>query len=82
MTVRLVISDIDGTLVRGDKRLSDGVVAAVKRLQDAGVAMSLISARPPSGMTWIAERLGLTGEIGAFNGGTIVGCYPTVLIGG
>lgn len=71
-TVRLVISDVDGTLVRRDKSLSDGVVAAVRRLTRAGVPVSLISARPPSGMLWIAERLGLAGPIGAFNGGTII----------
>jgi Cof subfamily protein (haloacid dehalogenase superfamily) len=44
----------------------------VKRLEAAGVPVSLISARPPSGMLWIAERLGLTAALGAFNGGTIV----------
>lgn len=70
--LKLVISDIDGTLTRSDKTLSEGVVAAVRRLTDAGVMFSLISARPPSGMLWIAERLGLTTPIGAFNGGTIV----------
>lgn len=72
MNVRLVISDVDGTLVQGDKSLSDGVVAAVQRLKAAGIEVSLISARPPSGMLWIAERLGVTAEIGAFNGGTII----------
>ncbi|VWX54534.1 Cof-type HAD-IIB family hydrolase [Novosphingobium sp. 9U] len=72
MTVRLIVSDIDGTLVRHDKTLSDGVVAAVGRAQAAGLAFSLISARPPSGMLWIAQKLGLTAPIGAFNGGTIV----------
>jgi len=71
--LRLLVSDIDGTLVRGDKSLADPVVEAVRRLTAAGVAVSLISARPPSGMLWIAERLGLTGPVGAFNGGTIVG---------
>jgi Cof subfamily protein (haloacid dehalogenase superfamily) len=70
--IRLVVSDIDGTLVRHNKTLSEGVVAAVQRLQDAGVAFSLISARPPSGMLWIAAKLGLTGPIASFNGGTIV----------
>lgn len=70
--IRLLVSDIDGTLVRKDKSLADAVVAASRRLQDRGVAMSLISARPPSGMLWIAERLELNGPIGAFNGGTIV----------
>lgn len=70
--IRLLVSDIDGTLVRHDKSLSEAVVAAALRVQRAGVPMSLISARPPSGMLWIAERLGLAGPIGAFNGGTIV----------
>ena len=72
MNVRLIISDIDGTLVRHDKSLSEAVVAAVGRAKAAGLAVSLISARPPSGMLWIAERLHLSGPIGAFNGGTIV----------
>jgi Cof subfamily protein (haloacid dehalogenase superfamily) len=79
VTIRLLLSDIDGTLVRSDKTLSDGVVAAVARLRASGIAMSLISARPPSGMLWIAERLGLTTPIGAFNGGTVVAVDGTVL---
>jgi len=70
-TPRLLISDIDGTIVRHDKSLSDPVVAAVRQLDAAGVAMSLISARPPSGILPIARRLGLSTPMGAFNGGTI-----------
>ncbi|MBA4308294.1 MAG: hydrolase Cof [Sphingopyxis sp.] len=70
--IRMLVSDIDGTLVRDDKRLSKDVIAAVGRLQEAGIRMSLISARPPSGMLWIAKQLQLTGLIGAFNGGTII----------
>lgn len=77
--LRLLVSDVDGTLVRSDKSLSDGVVAAARRLEAAGVPMSLISARPPSGMLWIAEKLGLTLPIGAFNGGTIVDPDGTIL---
>ena len=70
--VRLVVSDIDGTLVRHDKSLSDVVLAAVQRLQEAGVSFSLISARPTSGVLCIAAKLGLTGQMASFNGGTIV----------
>ena len=69
--VKLVISDVDGTLVRGDKSLSEATVRAVERLTEAGVPMTLISARPPSGMYWIAERLALKGPLGAFNGGVL-----------
>lgn len=70
-SVKLLISDIDGTLVRNDKSLSDGVIAAVRRVSEAGIPVSLISARPPSGIEWIAEKLAITGPLGAFNGGTV-----------
>ena len=68
---KLLISDVDGTLVRDDKSLSARTEQAIKRLRNAGIAVSLISARPPSGMYWIAERLGIEGPMGAFNGGTL-----------
>lgn len=79
MNLRLFLSDVDGTLVRPDKTLGEPVVTAVQRLIAAGVPVSIISARPPSGLLWIAERLGLTAPIGAFNGGTLVQPDGTVL---
>lgn len=69
--IKLIVSDIDGTMVRKDKSLSEGNVAAVNRAIDAGLTVTLISARPPSGMLWIAEKLKLAGPFGAFNGGTL-----------
>jgi Cof subfamily protein (haloacid dehalogenase superfamily) len=69
--IRLLISDIDGTLVRHDKSLAPATVAAVKALVASGVAVSLISARPPSGIDWIVKELDLPGPFGAFNGGTL-----------
>lgn len=77
--MRLFISDIDGTLVRPDKTLAPETIAAARRLVDTGVAMSLISARPPCGIAWIADALDLPGPFGAFNGGTIFGRDGTVL---
>ena len=71
MRPRLLLCDIDGTLVRSDKSLADPVVDAVRDLQTAGVPVSLISARPPSGILPLARRLNLSGPLGAFNGGTI-----------
>jgi Cof subfamily protein (haloacid dehalogenase superfamily) len=69
--IRLVVCDVDGTLVRHDKSLPDANVAAAKRLAAAGIPMTLISARPMSGMRWIADALGIDGPCGAFNGGTL-----------
>ena len=69
--IRLFISDIDGTLVRRDKSLSEATVAAFGRLAAAGIPATLISARPPSGIVALARRLSLTLPLGAFNGGTL-----------
>ena len=77
--IRLLVSDIDGTLVRKDKSLSAPTVAAVRRLREAGVLFSLISARPLSGMLEIARALGVDTPIGAYNGGTIAQVDGTVL---
>lgn len=70
-TVRLVVSDVDGTLVDGKKRLTPGVTAAVGRLAEAGIGFTIISARPRSGMLPIAEALGIDAPMGAFNGGIV-----------
>ena len=72
MTVKLVISDVDGTIVQPDKTLSPGTVAAAGRLQAAGVGLAVVSARPPRGMRWIVEALGLTVPYAGFNGGALV----------
>jgi Cof subfamily protein (haloacid dehalogenase superfamily) len=69
--IRLVVCDIDGTLVRHDKSLSDANIAAGKQLVASGTALTLISARPMNGISWIADALALPGPFGAFNGGTI-----------
>ncbi|MFM5923451.1 MAG: Cof-type HAD-IIB family hydrolase [Novosphingobium sp.] len=77
--IRMVICDIDGTLVRHDKSLPKENVAALQALVGQGVAVSLISARPPSGMTGIAREIGLSGPFGAFNGGTIFSADGAIL---
>ena len=77
--IQLFISDIDGTLIRPDKSLSQPVIDAAHRLQAAGVKLTLVSARPISGMIEIARRLGVTGPIGAYNGGTIAQADGTVI---
>ncbi len=71
MAIRLLVSDIDGTLVRKDKTVPEANIAAVRHVVDAGCPVGLISARPVSGMLPIARALGLDGPFAAFNGGTI-----------
>lgn len=69
--IRLVVSDVDGTLVDPDKTLRPATIAAVRRLEAAGVGFTIISARPRSGLMALVETLGVDAPVGAFNGGTV-----------
>ncbi len=77
--VRLVVTDVDGTLVKTDKSLADSTVAAAGRLRDAGIPLAIVSARPPRGLLWIASELRLAGLLAGFNGGTIAQPDGTVV---
>jgi Cof subfamily protein (haloacid dehalogenase superfamily) len=70
--IALVVSDVDGTLVTHDKRLTDGARRAVQRLHDAAIGFTITSSRPPVGMRFLIEPLGITLPIGPFNGSSIV----------
>jgi len=69
--IRLVVSDIDGTLVDKQKRLTPATTEAVRRLEAAGIGFTVISARPMSGILPIAETLAIDAPMAAFNGGII-----------
>ena len=77
--IKLLISDVDGTLVRKDKTVSDATVEAVNRLREAGVKFTVISARPLTGVQSILQRLGVEEPVGAYNGGTIARPDGTVI---
>jgi Cof subfamily protein (haloacid dehalogenase superfamily) len=79
MSLKFVISDVDGTLVNHDKKLTQPTIDAVARLQAAGVPFTIISARPPSGIAFLVDALHPTGPIAAFNGGTIIAPDGTVV---
>jgi Cof subfamily protein (haloacid dehalogenase superfamily) len=68
---RLLVSDVDGTLVDREKRLTQGTIDAVGRLHDAGIGFTIISARPRSGLLPLIEQLELDEPVGAFNGGIV-----------
>ena len=70
--VRLVVSDVDGTLVKRDKTLSARTIRAVERLRDHGITFAITSSRPPRGLAHLVAPLGLTTALSGFNGGAIV----------
>ncbi|MET0221558.1 MAG: HAD family hydrolase [Tardiphaga sp.] len=70
--IALVVSDVDGTMVTSDKRLTDKARAAVQKLHDAGIGFTITSSRPPIGMRFLVAPLGITLPIGPFNGSSTV----------
>jgi Cof subfamily protein (haloacid dehalogenase superfamily) len=69
--IKLVLSDVDGTLVTKDKVLTDKSIQVVHELDEAGIIFALTSARPPQGLAMFVKPLHLTTPLAAFNGGLI-----------
>jgi Cof subfamily protein (haloacid dehalogenase superfamily) len=69
---RVLLADVDGTLVTQQKVLTPQALAAARELRDAGITLALTSGRPPRGMAMLVEPLQLTGAIAGFNGGVFV----------
>jgi Cof subfamily protein (haloacid dehalogenase superfamily) len=70
--IKLVVSDVDGTLLTKDKTLTEGARNAVRALHDSGIGFTIVSSRPTIGMGFLIEPLAITLPVGAFNGSSIV----------
>jgi len=70
--VRLVLSDVDGTLVTPEKTLTARSRRAVEKLGEAGILFAVTSARPAQGLVMLVEPLRLRTPLGALNGALIV----------
>lgn len=78
--VRMLIADVDGTLVTQEKVLTKRAADAVLRLYDAGVEFSVTSGRPPRGMAMLIDPLKLTQPLAAFNGGVLIKSDLTTVV--
>src|SRR5258706_2631093 len=70
--IRMVIADVDGTLVTQEKVLTKRAAEAVLRLHEAGIQFAITSGRPPRGMAMLTDPLKLTQPLAAFNGGVLI----------
>jgi Cof subfamily protein (haloacid dehalogenase superfamily) len=70
--IKMVIADVDGTLVTQEKMLTQRAAEAVQRLHEAGIQFSVTSGRPPRGMAMLIDPLRLTQPLAAFNGGVLI----------
>jgi Cof subfamily protein (haloacid dehalogenase superfamily) len=70
--LRLVVADVDGTLVNPDRILTERTRTAVRTICDAGIAFTITSGRPPLGLKTFIHDLHLREPVIAFNGGLLV----------
>jgi Cof subfamily protein (haloacid dehalogenase superfamily) len=70
--IRVVIADIDGTLVTKDKLLTADSIHAATLLQQAGITFGVTTGRPPKGVRMLVDPLPNLRFIAGFNGGVIV----------
>jgi Cof subfamily protein (haloacid dehalogenase superfamily) len=73
--VKLLVADVDGTLLDPQKQLTERVRQSVLRVKEAGVLFSIISARPPRAVKFLIDALQIAEPIACFNGALI--CTPT-----
>jgi Cof subfamily protein (haloacid dehalogenase superfamily) len=70
--IRLVLADVDGTLVTQQKVLTAKTKEAVEKLREAGILFATTSGRPPAGMPTVIKDVNLTTVVAGFNGGVFV----------
>jgi Cof subfamily protein (haloacid dehalogenase superfamily) len=70
--IRLLLADVDGTLVPKDKVLTEATKEVVRELRRVGIFFAITSGRPPRGMSMLIEPLGLQCAIAGFDGGVFV----------
>lgn len=71
MAVRLVATDLDGTLLRGDGTISERTRSVLARARDAGIAVVLVTARPPRTVRQLVRALDVTGLAICLNGAVV-----------
>lgn len=72
LKIKLLLADVDGTLVTSKKVLTPRAIEAVASLRKAGVLFAITSGRPPRGMAHLIAPLKLDTPIASFNGGEMV----------
>ena len=70
-SLQLVATDLDGTLLRSDKTISERTVTLLQRLRSVGVVILLVSARPPRVLLQIARAFHFGGLAICCNGAII-----------
>lgn len=69
---KLLALDVDGTLVRRDGSIRDDDRAAIERLQQRGIPITIVTGRLYSGTAGVARDIGIQGPVACVDGSHIV----------
>ncbi len=70
--IKLVATDIDGTIFIPEKEFTSGVKDCIKRLSISGIKVVLVTGRMNAAATKIAQDLGLNTPVVSYQGGLVV----------
>lgn len=75
--IKLVATDIDGTILIPEGKFTEGVKSCIKDLQDEGVKVVLVTGRMNKAAFLIRDELGLKTPVVSYQGGLVNdnGCY-------
>ena len=71
MPYKLIALDVDDTLLNSERQLTERTLSALRRAQDAGIAVVLATGRLPAGIKKLYDQIGLRGPI-ICGGGSVV----------
>lgn len=75
--VKVIITDVDGTLLNSNKKISEKTKNDLIKAQELGIRLILASGRPTSALTRLAKELHMekhNGLLIAYNGSKIIDC--------
>jgi len=79
--IRLVATDLDGTLLRTDGTVSERTRRAIARARAAGIVVVLVTARPPRILRTMARQAGVTGLAICCNGAIVYDVATDEIVG-
>lgn len=77
--IRLVVTDLDGTLLEPDHSISERAILAIQAWKQSGGLFSFITGRPATGITEYAATTGVNAPVICCNGAEIMGTQESGL---
>jgi len=66
--IKMIVTDLDGTLLAGKSNLPEGNIIALRRAMEAGVQVVIASGRMVEATLPIAQQIGVNAPLSLFNG--------------